>query len=268
MNSEQLIAENLTVGFGKEPVISGVNIVLAAGQIVVLVGPNGAGKSTLVKTLARQLTPISGTVMLNGTAIWQMTPAKFASAVAYVPQSLEPAQQLTVEEIVMLGRNPHQPWWQWYGSEKDKEAVERALNATHMASHRKKYLSQLSGGERQRASIATALAQEPSFMLLDEPTSHLDFRHQLDLVSLLKQLKANGIGCLIVLHDLNLIARLADTIVLLRSGDQRTGTVAMVGAPDSVLTRDNLLSVFDVDLQIFKDPVSGELFYNPTHRQP
>jgi iron complex transport system ATP-binding protein len=264
---QKLTAARLSVGFTKEPIIEGVDVELQSGEILVLVGPNGAGKSTLVKALARQLQPLSGTVALNGKDVWQMTPAQFASAVAYVPQALEPAQQMTVEEIVMLGRNPHQPWWQWYGDEKDREAVEKALRATEMLSLRKKYLAELSGGERQRATFATALAQEPSFMLLDEPTSHLDFRHQLELLALLKQMKGQGIGCLIVLHDLNMIARLADRVVLLHGQRNTPDSIAAAGAPDMVLSRENLDRVFAVDVHIFKDPQSGELVYNPTRKQ-
>lgn len=262
----QLRATNLTVGFEKTPILADINLTLQPAEIVAIAGPNGVGKSTLVKALARQLKPLSGMVSLNDKEIWSLSAAQFASSVAYVPQSLEPGLEMTVEEIVMLGRNPHQRWWQWYGNEEDKRAVESALAATEMLSHRKKYLTQLSGGERQRACLATALAQEPVFMLLDEPTAHLDFKHQLDLVTQLKELKNRAIGCLIVLHDLNLIARIADRIVLLRAGEKSPNQVAAIGEPTEILTRENLAAVFQVDVQILRDPLSNELVYTPMKR--
>jgi iron complex transport system ATP-binding protein len=265
VSTDQLCAASLAAGFGKKPVVAGIDMTISAGEIVVLAGPNGAGKSTVVKALARQLKPMEGSVTINGTLVWQLTAMQFAAQVAYVPQSIEPGQDLTVEEIVMLGRNPHQSWWQWYGSAADSQAVDAALVATELSALRHKYLSELSGGERQRAAMATALAQEPIFMLLDEPTAHLDFRHQLELISLLKQLKdSKGIGCLIVLHDLNLIARAADRVVLFQTQTGAPSKIAANGAPQAVLTREHLMSVFQVDVQILTDPQSGETFYSPT----
>ena len=167
-------------------------------QIVAVAGPNGAGKSTLIKTMARQLKPLTGTVELNGKNIWTISTQEYAGKVAYVPQDIEASTELSVEQMVMLGRNPHQKWWQWYGANSDTDAVNKALNDTEMEKLRGKPICQLSGGERQRAALATALAQEPIFMFLDEPTSHLDFKHQIELLALLKRLRANGLGIMIV----------------------------------------------------------------------
>jgi iron complex transport system ATP-binding protein len=261
-----LQARDLSAGFGKSAVVSDIDIDVGCGEIVALAGPNGVGKSTIVKALARQLKPMSGNVTLSGDDVWNLTASEFAAKVAYVPQSLEPGQDFTVEEIVMMGRNPHQKWWQWYGNQTDRDVVETALAATEMLSLRKQYLSQLSGGERQRACMATALAQEPTWLILDEPTSHLDFKHQLDLLTQLKALRNRSIGCLVVLHDLNLIARIADRVILLRTVKDAPSTTAAVGTPGTVLSRDHLASVFDVDVHIFNDPESGEAVYNPTRR--
>jgi iron complex transport system ATP-binding protein len=264
-NTAQLTATALSVGFDKRVIAAGIEVSVEPGEIVALAGPNGVGKSTVVKALARQLKPLSGTVALGGKDVWQLSASEFAAKVAYVPQSLEPGQDFTVEEMVMLGRNPHQKWWQWYGTQSDKDAVEIALEATQMLPHRKHYISQLSGGERQRACMATALAQEPTLLILDEPTSHLDFRHQLDLLAQLKTLRERSIGCLVVLHDLNLMARIADRIVLLRNGPEaQPSSIAASGSPSSVLSQANLADVFNVDVHIFNDPISGEPVYNPT----
>ncbi|HEY9778205.1 MAG TPA: ABC transporter ATP-binding protein [Planktothrix sp.] len=263
MNINQLNSFKMKAGFGKEPVVSDLEVVVSGGEIVVIAGPNGVGKSTIVKVLSRQLKPMEGNVFFNGNDVWKMTPMEFARQVAYVPQSMETGHDMTVEEIVMLGRNPHQNWWQWYGSQSDRDAVDAALAATELSGLRSKSLAELSGGERQRAAIATALAQDPAFMLLDEPTAHLDFRHQLELVSLLQSLRdKKGIGCLLVLHDLNLIARAADRVVLLQKQPGAPSKIAATGAPPAVLTRENLQRVFEVEVQIHTDPESGETFYN------
>lgn len=259
----QIDVQNLSVGFDKKPVLENVTVQLIPGQVIAIAGPNGAGKSTLLKTIARQIKPIAGAVHLNGADIWQMRTPEFAGKVAYVPQDIETSTQLTVEQMVMLGRNPHQSWWQWYGSANDTNAVNKALENTEMQTLREKPLCQLSGGERQRAALATAIAQEPQFMLLDEPTSHLDFKHQNELLKLLKGLRAAGLGIMIVLHDLNVIARIADHVVLLEHASQRCSRVAATGSVLQALSVENLKQVFDVDVTVFDDPNTGETVYNP-----
>lgn len=253
----------LSVGFDKKPVLQDATIDLIPGAVIAIAGPNGAGKSTLLKTIARQIKPVAGTVRLNGTDIWQMRTHEYAAKVAYVPQDIETSIQLTVEQMVMLGRNPHQLWWQWYGSNNDTNAVNKALESTEMQTLRDKPICQLSGGERQRAALATAIAQEPQFMLLDEPTSHLDFKHQNELLKLLKNLRGTGLGIMIVLHDLNVIARIADQVVLLEQTGAQCSRVAACGSVQQVLSTENLKRVFDVDVTVFDDPTTGETVYNP-----
>src|SRR5262249_38404554 len=195
--------------------------------------------------------------------IWQMDGRQFAQRVAYVPQSLEPAQDLTVKELVMLGRNPHQNWWSWSASAQDLKFVSEALEKTETSHLRDKYLSTLSGGERQRAAIATALAQQPHFMVLDEPTAHLDFKHQLELADLMKELRSQGLGVVLVLHDLNLMARLADHILLLNKVDGEPGTFIACGSPQAVLEPATLRSVYDVEVSIVMDPATGHSIFAP-----
>ncbi len=256
-------AVDLSVGFDKLPVLERVSVRLVSSQIVAVAGPNGAGKSTLIKTMARQLKPISGNVQLNGKNIWSMGTQEFAAKVAYVPQDIEASTELSVEQMVMLGRNPHQKWWQWYGANSDSAAVDKALNDTEMEKLRRKPICQLSGGERQRAALATALAQEPLFMFLDEPTSHLDFKHQIELLALLKRLRLNGLGMMIVLHDLNVIARVADSVILIESNQDNTSKIAATGSVKDALSTENLRRVFEIDVTTFDDPDTGELVYNP-----
>ncbi len=258
-----LEASGLTVGWGGKAVAEQVSLQLSAGQILVIAGPNGAGKSTLVKALARQLKPAKGTIKLAGSDIWSLPPRDFARKVSYVPQSLEPGQDLTVRELVALGRNPHQPWWSWGASADDRQAVTEAMEKTATWQLRDKYLSSLSGGERQRAVIAVALAQKPRCMLLDEPTAHLDFRHQLELVDILRDLRGHGLGIVLVVHDLNLMARLADLILLLAKPDDRPSRPACLGRPEQALSQANLRRVYGVEVSIVTD-AAGQPVYLPT----
>lgn len=264
MEALTLQANNLDAGFAARVVLAQASIQLSAGEIVAVGGPNGAGKSTLIKTMARQLKPISGNVTIGGAEIWSQSPAEFARQLAYVPQSFDGNLELTVEEMVMLGRNPHQKWWQWQPSEKDRESSSKALQACEIGDMKDKLLSQLSGGEKQRAAIATALAQEPKFLLLDEPTSNLDFKHQLDLLRMLHQLRSQGLGIMLVLHDLNMMAKVADRVVLVEKlASSEPSRIAFDGKAEEILTSENLKRIFEIDIQPIKDPVSGETHFNP-----
>jgi iron complex transport system ATP-binding protein len=252
--NETMEASQLSVGWKQKTVAGDIDLTIARGEIVVLAGPNGAGKSTILKTLVKQLPPLAGCVKVNGIDLEQLNARQLASQVAYVPQFIDLGQDLTVDELVSLGRNPHQQWWSWTASQKDREAVDQALQRTEMIRLKDRYLSNLSGGEKQRAIIAMALAQQPVFMLLDEPTSHLDFRHQLELADLLIDLAKHGIGIGVVLHDLNLMARLADRILLLEKPGDEPSVVAASGARDEVLTPENLRRVYQVDVSILANP--------------
>jgi iron complex transport system ATP-binding protein len=261
-------AQNLVVGWGNTAVAKLDLLTVATGEIVVVAGPNGAGKSTAVKTIARQIKPLAGSIHIDEDPIAEMDAGVFAKMVAYVPQLISAPQQMTIEEMVSLGRNPHQPWWSWQSTESDTKAIDFALKQTELMHLRKRAVSDLSGGERQRAAIATALAQDTRFMLLDEPTAHLDFKHQLQLLDLLKQLKSIGLGILLVLHDLNLTARLADRVILLTKDTSAApatpSTIARTGSPSDVFDQETLRRVYQVDVTIIRDDKSGMVGYMPT----
>lgn len=255
-------AQSLSIGYEETAaVVADFSSVFEAGTISVIAGPNGSGKSTIIKCLARQLKPLSGNVTIDGSNIWNLSAKEFATKVSYVPQSVEPSQDLTVEEMVMLGRNPHQAWWSWQVNDADLAVAQKAMERTGVASMKQKYLSQLSGGERQRALIACALAQETKYLLLDEPTAHLDFRYQLELMQLCKELKEQGLCIVTVLHDLNLIARIADQVVLLAKAEASPSRIAAKGTCAEILTQEKILEVFQVDVAILNDPQSSTPVY-------
>jgi len=258
-----LVATKIWAGYEKAtPILESINLSVEPGKVTVIGGPNGCGKSTLVKTLARQLPISQGTVKVDNSDIWTMTNREFAQKVAYVPQSIEMSSQLTVGELAALGRNPHQKWWQWSSSKEDLEAIDAALERTGMSSFKARYFANLSGGERQRALVATALAQKPKYILLDEPIAHLDFKYQLAVLSLIEELKKQHIGILVVLHDLNAMARLADDLILLRRESDRGARIAASGRGAEVLSQENISRVFEVDVTIIAGDEDGTQFYH------
>lgn len=264
-----LVATNISAGYEKAtPILESIDLSVEPGKVTVIGGPNGSGKSTLVKTLARQLPISQGTVKVDDSDIWTITNREFAQKVAYVPQSIEMSSQLTVEELVALGRNPHQKWWQWSSSKVDLDAIDAALERTGMSSFKARYFANLSGGERQRALVATALAQEPKYILLDEPIAHLDFKYQLAVLSLIEELKKQHIGILVVLHDLNAMARLADDLILLKRESDRGAGIAASGRGSEVLSQENISRVFEVDVTIIASDEDGSQFYHTKESSP
>jgi iron complex transport system ATP-binding protein len=261
--TKMLNAKNLKVGWEQNAVALLSELTVAPGEVVVLAGPNGAGKSTAVKTLARQVMPISGSVTIDGADLLTMSQRDFARQIAYVPQIIEPPKSMLVRDMVMLGRFAHQSWWSWEASPEDRGAAEAAMNATEIMELRDRPVSLLSGGERQRVTIAMALAQQTPFMLLDEPTAHLDFKHQMQLLALVAKLKEEGLGLLLVLHDLNLISRVADRVVLLEKPADAPSTIAASGAAHEVLTEEILRRVYEVSVAINRDAATGMTTYTP-----
>jgi iron complex transport system ATP-binding protein len=248
-------------------IIEHINISLEPGQVLAIQGPNGSGKSTMMKGLARQLKPSCGTISIDGQNIWNMNILDFARQVAYVPQSLETPNEMTVNELVRLGRNPHQNWWSNQLSKADIATISSALDRCGLTRLGQKKLNELSGGEKQRALIAMALAQEPHFILMDEPTANLDFRYQLEVIAIIKELKEQKIGIATILHDLNLSARIADTIALVAgsqtAGQTTSSTIVAQGTPQEVLKEDLLRAVFAVELAFVHDSKSNLDLYVP-----
>jgi len=252
-----LEAENLTLAYGNtgapplaQPVLVNASLKIERGQVLVLQGPNGSGKSTLIKALARQLRPTQGAVKLDGLDIWQMKVQEFARKIAYVPQTLSAPQSMTVFDLVSLGRSPHQKLFQIALSSHDRAITEAALKRCGVDDLQNKLVAELSGGERQRTVIAMALTQDPDYLLLDEPTASLDFRYQLELIDLLGQLKTNGLGIGLILHDLNIAAQLADNIALLAKEESAPSQIMAQGPVSEVFARDTLRRVFAVDIEV------------------
>lgn len=224
-----LEARGLAVDRGRRTVLHGVDLALHAGEALALVGPNAAGKSTLVRALAGLLAPARGEVLLEGRPLARWTRSGLAQRVALVAAEDEAPDRIAVEDRVALGRYPHRGALAPLTAE-DRGAVARALRRTEIEHLARRPLGTLSAGERQLASLARGLAQEPSVLLLDEPATHLDVRHQLHLFRVLDDVRRGGVAVLAVIHDLPQAAGWAERLALLSEG-----RIAAEGPPGAVL---------------------------------
>lgn len=235
---------------GDAPVLQDVCLDLKPSQLTVLLGGNGAGKTTLLRLLSGQLQPTAGRVMLGSLSIATMSPRTIASQIALMPQFEAPANQLSVREIVALGRVPQRGWWGPL-RQQDHRVVDEALRATGLDGVQHRSAGTLSGGQRRRIGLARSLAQQASIMLLDEPTSGLDLRHQHEALQQVRGLVGQrAVTAVVSLHDLNLAALYADRVVILNHG-----RLLADGTPHEVLTVANIRSAFSIDVRIIPHPV-------------
>ncbi|MFI1013277.1 ABC transporter ATP-binding protein [Streptomyces sp. NPDC020965] len=218
------------------------------GETVGLVGPNGSGKTTLLRCVYGTLRPTAGRALIDGDDLVALGPKARARRVATVPQDTRGEFELTVREIVAMGRAPHQRFWE-QDSAADDAVVAEALARLAISDLADRAFPSLSGGERQRALVARAIVQRPALLVLDEPTNHLDIRYQLEILGLIRTL---GITSLLALHDLNLAAYYCDRLYVLKAG-----RVVASGAPKEVLTSELLADVYQVDAEVTVHPVTG-----------
>lgn len=240
----ELALDAVSFAYAANPVVRDVTLTLAAGEMVSLIGPNGGGKSTLLRLAAGVLRPRAGCVRLSGQAVTGLRRGEIARRIAVVPQDFSVQFAYTVREVVALGRIPHRTRL-GIASASDRAAVEHALRLTGMEVFGERIFNEMSGGERQRALLALALAQESGVVLLDEPTAHLDIKHQIEVLELLRQLNVErGLTVLAVLHDLNLAARYFPRLVLFNRH------VVADGPPAQVLDAGLLARVYETPVQV------------------
>src|SRR5579872_751162 len=240
----ELMMDVVSFGYASALVVQEVTLGLAAGEMVALIGPNGGGKSTLLRLAAGVLRPRAGSVRLGGHTVTRLRRDAVARRVAVVPQDFSVQFAYTVREVVALGRMPHRTRL-GIARTGDRAAIERALALTGMEALGDRIFNELSGGERQRALLALPLAQESGLVLLDEPTAHLDIKHQIEVLELLRRLnRERGLTVLAVLHDLNLAARYFPRLVLFNR------CVVADGPPAQVLDAGLLERVYETPVQV------------------
>jgi len=245
--------EDLRFSYKDKPVLDGVDLEIRPGEVIGIIGPNGCGKTTLLKHLNRNLHPAVGRVLLDDRDIEKMSKSDIARYVAVVPQSNEIHFSFTVRDIVTMGR---MPFLEKFGGESsdDLRKIDGAMEKTNIMEFADRFINTMSGGERQRVIIARALAQTPEIILLDEPTLHLDISNQFDVLDLVKRLSAeDGLTVVIVSHDLPMVVRYCDRIVMLK--DHR---IFAAGPPEEVLTPENMRQIFNIDAVFEKDPVTEQ----------
>ena len=246
-----LEARNLSAGYPGRAVLAGVSLAARPGRVLALLGPNGCGKSTLLRTMAGLLPPLGEEVLLDGRRDY--SPRQAAQRVAYLPQS-RTAPNITVRRLVLHGRFPYLSYPRRYGRE-DYEAVDRALAAADALDLADRPLPELSGGQRQKAYLAMALAQETEAILMDEPTTFLDIRHQLEVLALVRRLAEEGRGVVLALHDLCLALTAADDVAVLGEG-----RLLALGGPEAVYQSKVLERVMGVRLDRSEGPGGRRYF--------
>lgn len=250
----------VSAGYGSRTIVSDVSLRIPRGKVTTILGPNGCGKSTLLRVLSRLLAPSEGTVLLDGDPLSTLKVRHLAHRLAMLPQNPRAPEGMTVADLAGRGRQPHQPWWRTWSAEDDRITAE-AMARTGVADLGEQMLDELSGGQRQRAWIAMALAQETDILLLDEPTTHLDLAHAVEVLELVQTLRNDtGRTIVTVLHDLTLAARYSDHVVVMKDG-----RVVTEGAPVDILTPELLLEVFGLRAHVFADPYEGLPTVVPVH---
>lgn len=251
--------DNLSFGYTSADVLKSVTTTFTASDFVALVGPNGAGKSTLLKIMSGLIRSYRGTVNFCGEDLSSVRPRDIAKRLAFVPQDTKMVFPFTAADIVLMGRLPHRQMT-LFDSAGDLNSAREAMaltDTTHLSS---KLFNELSGGERQRVVLASALAQNPEVLLLDEPTAFLDLKHQLQFYEILERLNAqHGLTIISVTHDVNLAARYARRMIALSSG-----TIVADGTPEDVLTPQHLYEIFEITAAVLKRPDGRGSYIVPT----
>ena len=252
----ELLFQSFSTGYTNSKIINKVSFKLNTKEWIGIIGSNGSGKSTLLKGILKFIPTLSGDITLDGISITNYSRKSLSRKIAYIPQQLNNNLNLSVEELVALGRSPYKNFWDLNLNNKDVRIIKKAIQLLDIEKLKNKYINELSGGQIQTAYLAMSIAQNPKILLLDEPTTFLDINYQIKFLETLKQLiKSNGISIITVLHDINLAARFCDRIAILKNGK-----LLDINTPEKVLTEFNFKKAFDIDSHILNTPVGVQLF--------
>lgn len=245
--------KNLSFSYGKNKILRDVSFAIEEGEITTIMGANGCGKSTLFSLMTKNLYPRKGKIFLGGKNIQNLGLKDFAKKVSIVHQYNTSSDDITVERLVSYGRAPHMKMMQ-AKSEEDDRLVEWAMEVTNITKYRDREVGKLSGGQRQRVWIAMALAQNTKILFLDEPTTYLDIRYQVEILELVKKLNREfGITIIMVLHDINQAIYFSDKVIGLKGG-----LVEILGKPNDVITTESIETLYGIRLDVTK--IDGQKF--------
>lgn len=253
-----LEANRIVYSYTRKPVVNDVSLEVKKGEFMSILGPNGSGKSTLLKTLSHIYIPDSGEIVLMGKPMDTYKRKEIAQRIAMVPQDTSLDFEFTVEEVVLMGRHP---FLGRFGKENvlDMDLAYEAMERTNTLHIKDSLITEISGGERQRVFIAKALAQNTSIMLLDEPTSHLDINHQIEILELLKRLNSEKeLAIVLVIHDINLAARYSDRILLMKDGE-----IVDQGSPETVITPESIENTYGMKVVVETNRYTGHVTVTP-----
>lgn len=253
-----LAVQGLSLALGGVAVLDQIDASFAAGRVTAILGPNGAGKSSLLASLAGLRAPDRGVVALDGTPRARHDRRDLARRIGFLPQTADVHWDIDVETLVALGRFPHRG--RWGENDADRAAITAAMAATDVTGLARRIVNTLSGGERGRALLARVLAGTPDWLLADEPLASLDPAHQIDVLDCLRKIAEGGAGVIVVLHDLNQAARIADEVLLMRGG-----RIIAQGPPDRVLTPARIAETYGVTAHVGHTP-DGQRFLITTGR--
>ena len=238
-----LQVNNVGFGYGSRTVLNDIRFSANPGELMVILGPNGVGKTTLLRCINSILKPHKGTVWVDGHDVVGLTPQQIARRVGYVPQQ-QSAGRLTAFDAILMGRKPHV---QWRISDEDLRIVDGAIKSLGLQELAMRYIDQMSGGELQKVAIGRAMVQEPKLLLLDEPTSNLDLKNQLEILRLLRHaVRDHGLAAVMTMHNLNMALRFADKYIFLKEG-----RIFDVGRPEE-LSAETVGAVYDVAVEIYR----------------
>jgi iron complex transport system ATP-binding protein len=245
-------ASSISSRYGDRVVVHNISVEISPADFYGVIGPNGSGKSTLLKSLTGIIRPFSGSVRIYGKDILRLSPREIARSIAVIPQEVSILFPFTAREIVAMGRHPHV---RRFGKESslDLEVIERSMDETDTSDLADRYIDELSGGERQRVVIARALCQQPEALLLDEPTSHLDINHQVEIFELLTDLnRKRNLAVFVISHDLNICAEYCRELVMMKEG-----RIYRRGAPEEILTPEIVREVYGAEVSVLTNPMSA-----------
>ena len=251
----ELIFRNFSTGYTKSKIVKNISFKLNAREWIGIIGANGSGKSTLLKGVLKFIPTLSGDIFLNGISTNNYSRKELSKKISYLPQKLNNNLNITVKDLITLGRSPYKKFWDFNLNNEDTNKIEEAIEIVELKNLKDKFITELSGGQCQRAYLAMVIAQDPKIMFLDEPTTFLDINHQIKFLESLKELiKEKNISIITVLHDINLAARFCHRIAILKNGK-----LLEINTPKKIMNEEIFKKAFDVDSLIVDTQLGPQL---------